>query len=80
MENTGDAGGSEEIEYAETTTASTPTSVPTPSTPAAVYTGVAIAARLHQDTRSLGPTLLEKARGGKVVKARNLAKRRIHSE
>ncbi|KAL5962217.1 hypothetical protein TSMEX_009993 [Taenia solium] len=80
MENTDTAGRSEEIGSAENTTASTPTSVPTPPTPAAMHTGVMIAARLHPGAHSLGPTLLEKSQGGKAAGDRNLAKRRIHSD
>lgn len=80
MENTDDAGENEVTGFAETSTTSTPTSVPTPPTPSTMHTGLTIAARLHQGTRSLGPTLLEKAQGGRAVEIRNLAKRRIQSE
>ncbi|KAL5106078.1 hypothetical protein TcWFU_002060 [Taenia crassiceps] len=80
MEYTDEAGGSEETDVTETSTAPTPPSASTPTTPVSMHMGVTIAARLHQGPRSLGPTLLEKAQGGRAVGIRELAKRRIRSE
>ncbi|VDM34871.1 unnamed protein product [Hydatigera taeniaeformis] len=80
MKNTEGNGMNEESGVPETPTPSPPMSAQTFPRLAAMNTGVAIAARLHQGTRSLGPTLLERAQGGRAVEARDFAKRRVKSE
>ncbi|CUT99171.1 expressed conserved protein [Echinococcus multilocularis] len=81
MEKRSDTEERGQTESIETKTVPEPASVPTaPKLTMEMHTGVAIAARLHQGTRSLGPTLLERAQGGKAVEADNLAKRCIRPE